>query len=294
MNKRILVTIFVLILIGALNMFPKVLIVKASGTIYIRVDGSIDPPTANITRDEYNITYTFTDSNYDSLYIERSNIIVNGSGFKLQGPKSQTGLYLNQTSNVTIMNMEINDFRGWSGVALYRCSNITISNVIVANNQQHGIDIYQSSNVTIVKSNITRNEHGITVIYSSNVKISENNITKNYPLGAGWVCSIEVMYSLNVTINGNNITDNENGIAITLNSNNTQVLENKISANRDFGISIQGGSSEAVLSDNLLNGNHYGFGVSGWELSHFVHTIDTSNLIDGKPILPTQSTGHRN
>jgi parallel beta-helix repeat protein len=283
MNKRILAAILALILASTLNFAPEVMKVKASETIYIKADGSIDPPTANITRDEYNVTYTFTDNNYDSLRIERSNIIVNGSGFKLQGSGyGGSGLYLNQTTNVTIINMEINNF-GWSGIALYRCSNITISKVLVTNNDR-GIDVYKSSNSSINESNITRNEHGIVVTESSNIRISENNITKNYPFGAGWVCSIELMYSLNVTINGNNITDNENGIAITSSSNNTQVSRNSITANREFGISIYGGSSKAILSDNLLNGNQYEFGVSGWELHHFLHTIDTSNLIDGKPI----------
>jgi len=46
---------------------------RAAGTIYIRADGSIDPPTANITSAD-NVTYTFTDNNYDEIVVERSNI----------------------------------------------------------------------------------------------------------------------------------------------------------------------------------------------------------------------------
>ena len=48
--------------------------VYASSTIYIRTNGLIEPQTANITSLD-NVTYTFTDNNYDSIVIERDNII---------------------------------------------------------------------------------------------------------------------------------------------------------------------------------------------------------------------------
>ena len=57
--------------------------IEASGTIYIRADGSIEPITAYITSTD-NFTYTFTGNNYDSLEIERDNIIVDGAGFTRQ------------------------------------------------------------------------------------------------------------------------------------------------------------------------------------------------------------------
>jgi S-adenosylmethionine:tRNA-ribosyltransferase-isomerase (queuine synthetase) len=45
--------------------------VEASGTIYIRADGSIDPPTANITSTD-NIIYMFSDSNYDEIIVREA------------------------------------------------------------------------------------------------------------------------------------------------------------------------------------------------------------------------------
>jgi parallel beta-helix repeat protein len=38
------------------------------------------------------------------------------------------------------------------------------------------------------------------------------------------------------------------------------------------------------MSENALNGNKFGFGVEGYELSHFMLSIDTSNLVNGKPV----------
>ncbi|MGQ9507178.1 MAG: right-handed parallel beta-helix repeat-containing protein [Candidatus Bathycorpusculaceae bacterium] len=38
------------------------------------------------------------------------------------------------------------------------------------------------------------------------------------------------------------------------------------------------------LNDNLLYDNLYGLGVGGEELNHYLHSIDTSNLVDDKPV----------
>lgn len=58
--------------------------VQASATIYIRADGSIDPVTANITSSD-NVMYVFTDDNYDSLVVQKSNVTVDGAGYALRG-----------------------------------------------------------------------------------------------------------------------------------------------------------------------------------------------------------------
>lgn len=51
-----------------------------TGTVYIRYDGSIYPEDAPITTFD-NVTYSLTDDIYGGIVIERSNIIVDGSGF---------------------------------------------------------------------------------------------------------------------------------------------------------------------------------------------------------------------
>ncbi len=100
--------------------------VRASGTIYIRADSSIDPPTAPILTID-NITYTLTDNfitDADGIVVERDNIVVDGAGYALQGsgPACLHGIDLSGRSNVTIMNAHIKLFD--SGIWLYNSSTL--------------------------------------------------------------------------------------------------------------------------------------------------------------------------
>jgi hypothetical protein len=80
------------------------------GTIIINPDGSISSPVpANITTSD-NVTYTFTGNNYLPIVVDRSNIIINGKGYTVQGldePSAQNIISLTSVSNVTIKNTTI-------------------------------------------------------------------------------------------------------------------------------------------------------------------------------------------
>jgi len=181
--------------------------VKASGTIYIRADGSIDPPTANITTVD-DVTYTFTNNNYDSIVVERNDIVVDGAGYTVEGTEAldSKGIYLSGVSNVTIKNVNIKHF-------------------------YYGIYLYESSNNVLSGNNVANNWYGIELTYSSNSTLSGNNVTANY----------------------------YNGIFLDHSSDNT-------------------------LSGNVMGNNQWNFGVAGDELSHYLRSVDTSNLVDGKPV----------
>ena len=111
--------------------------VKATGTMYIRADGSIDPPTANMTSAD-NIIYYFTDNINDSIVVERSNIVIDGNGYTVQGAGAydSKGVHLAGENNVTITNMTIKAFH-------------------------KGIEVYQSSNNSIYANNFVDNSLGI-------------------------------------------------------------------------------------------------------------------------------------
>lgn len=66
-----------LLVISMLTLAFNSYVVKASGTIYIRADGSVEGTTDISTVD--NVTYIFTNDIYDSIVVERSNIIVDGN-----------------------------------------------------------------------------------------------------------------------------------------------------------------------------------------------------------------------
>jgi len=202
----VLILLFVGMLALAFNIHP----VKASETIYIRADGSVDPDTAPISSVDH-VTYTFTDNIHDSIVVKKNNIVVDGAGYTLQGTRSGKGITLSET-NVTIKNMKIKAF--YYGVYLYESSNNTISGNNITNNGWNGIGLYWSSNYNIISgNNITNNGCGIGLDDSSNNNISANNIRNNE-------YGITLCWSLNNTISGNNLTNNDYGIYLFDSSNN--------------------------------------------------------------------------
>jgi len=231
-----------------------------TGTVYIRADGSIDPPDAPITTYD-NITYTLTDnivSDADGIVVERDNIVVDGAGYTIQGTREYpySGVDLTGRSNVTIKNMEINTF--FYGIRLdYSSNNTIVGNNITANNLG-GIGLFDySSNNTIVGNNIANNYDGIRLFdYSSNNTIVGNNIANN-----SWGFYLDS--SSNNTIVGNNITANNGyGISFQYSSNNT-IVGNNI-ANNSWGIWLSSSSNNGIVGNNITANNLGGIGLSDY------------------------------
>jgi hypothetical protein len=101
-----------LLLTSTLALTFNIQLAKASGTIYIRADGGIDPPGAPILTVD-NVTYTLTEniaSTFDGIVAEKSNIVIDGADYALQGKGAGRGIGLYGESNVTIKNTNINNF----------------------------------------------------------------------------------------------------------------------------------------------------------------------------------------
>jgi parallel beta-helix repeat protein len=150
------------------------------GTIYIKADGSVEPPAAPLSTAD-NTTYTLTDnitSNANGIVIERDNVTLDGAGYTVTGSGSGNGTTLTDRSNVTIRNMTIKNF-GF-GIWLSSSSNNGISGNNITANSYYGIWLYSSSNNTITGNDMTNNIDGILLYSSSNNSISGNNITNNY------------------------------------------------------------------------------------------------------------------
>ena len=60
-------------------------------------------------------------------------------------------------------------------------------------------------------------------------------------------------------------------------------ISNNNASNNYYGIYLYY-SSNNVLTKNTMSGNDYNFGINGRGISDFIHNIDTSNKVDGKPI----------
>ena len=67
------------------------------------------------------------------------------------------------------------------------------------------------------------------------------------------------------------------------NSFDTSVSSNSV-INNNLGIYIYE-SSNSILRNNNMVGNRYNFGVYGFDFRDYIHNIDVSNIVDGKPII---------
>jgi parallel beta-helix repeat protein len=220
-----------LLVLSTLTLAFDVLSVEASGTIYIRADGGIDPMTAPIQHDGN--VYTFTDNIYEPIVVERSNIVIDGDGYTLQGSGFGYGLRLDGVVNVL--------------------ENITIKYANIKNFTD-GIRIIGSDHNTIVGNNITANhEAGISLGGSYNT-VSENNIANNSR-------GVYIFGDQNI-VSTNNITSNEFGIFL-LRSYNI-FFENNITSNSIYGISIPEGSNSRFFHNNLNNSQQVDPWTMGW------------------------------
>jgi parallel beta-helix repeat protein len=207
--------------------------VKASGTIYIRANGSIDPPTAPVATAD-NITYTLTgnittDSYSDGIVIQRNNTELNGVGFTLDGkkPSSSNGIYLNRISNVTLKNISIKSFH--NGVYENGCSNNRI-----------------------VETNLSSNDYGVYFQLSNFNTIEGNNITKNTYAGI-W---LELSQYNNISKNtlANTIAFNGiGGIKLQDFSNYNNIVDNYLTSNAWYGIYVENSWFNHVFHNNFVN-----------------------------------------
>jgi parallel beta-helix repeat protein len=224
MNKNIIYLLILgFVLIGAFGLAFTVRWAEASETIYIEADGSINPPTANITTTN-NVTYTFTDDINDSIIIRRGNITLDGAGYKLQGTGSGTGIQISVSGfqeNVTIKNIEITSF--------------TV-----------GIDLTNTGNMTVSANKIENCFAGIAFGESFDLVISGNTITNNTD-GIGGNTVMEAI------ISGNIITNNTNGIHFNYAQNNTIYLNNI--TNNEYGIYMEGMNvyNNTIYHNNFIN-----------------------------------------
>ena len=262
MSEKIVSAIVLsLLLIGTLTSAFEVQSVKAEdGTITIRADGSIDPPTAPIITSDY-VTYTFVGNIQDQITIERSNITIDGNGYTLLGNASGTGLYWNGIDNVTIQNTNIID-SVW------------------------GIGLNSSSGNSVIGNNITNNGYcGIWFNSSSNNKVNGNNIAVN---GRG----IEFWSSSNNnSVSGNTMTDNTySGIYLDSSSGNS-VSGNNITSNRynTDGIVLWFSSSNSVSRNTIINMYHGGGILLGYSSGNSVSGNSLTNNLDGLDFLFSSS-----
>jgi parallel beta-helix repeat protein len=136
-----------------------------------------------------------------------------------------------------------------------------------------------TNGVSLSNLTIQNGENGVYLTDdSSGNRITKNTVVNNSNLG---IKLGQLKGSNNNVISGNNISSNGYGI-YAIGSNNT-ISFNEVS-NNEFGIHIDHSCNNTVIGNIATNNTIYNFGLFGNEPSHFQNSIDTSNLVDGKPI----------
>ena len=216
------------------------------------------------------------------------------------------GIYLDHSLNVAIS--ETNITNNYDGIWLEYSSNNSVSGNNITANTEYGIHLYSSSNNNISGTNIANNYDGITLGSSSGNSIFGNNITANGEHG------VRLSNSSNNKIFGNNIAGGGDGINLYI-SNGNNVTGNTVSSmpgegvfleysgynsvsgnvitNNKYGVILEI-STGNILRSNNMTGNSYNMGVYGIDgdlfhlgsvsLSSFLHDIDSSNTVNGKPV----------
>jgi len=269
--SRIILTL--MILTSTLTLVLNIQPVKADdGTIYIRADGSIDPPTAPIQRSDE--IYTFTGNIYNySVMVQRGNIIVDGNGYVLQGAGSGNGIFWSDINNVTIRNMQIKNFE--CGIKIRNSRNNNIYRNDITNNLYHGISIWESSYNSIYENSIINNGYqGIELNSHSDCNIIyRNNIKNNGGCGIrlDWCCNNNNIYENNIAENdgrgidiyqfsnfnkiyGNNISGNNkySGIGLGDNCDYNDIYENYIVENKWSGISLIWSANNSIYRNHII------------------------------------------
>ena len=123
------------------------------------------------------------------------------------------------------------------------------------------------------------------IVNRSNIIINGRGYTLQAPGSDGFTLSSVK----SVTIENTIVTKCHDGIDLD-NSSNNVLTDNTIKGSSEWGCFLYS-SSDNALSGNVMTNNTYNFGVYGFALSDFVNYVDTSNLVDGKPVCYLMNTG---
>ncbi|WGM89872.1 MAG: NosD domain-containing protein [Candidatus Bathyarchaeum tardum] len=222
--------------------FLQLGVVRAEGTIYIKEDGTVEG-TDKIQ--QIGNVYTFIGNISVGIQVQRSDIIVDGMWFTLQGDGEIHGP---------------TDISGM-GIELVGCKNVTIRNFNITQFTR-GIRFTNSSDCIVHHNLIVNNSIGIEMgyepCYSNNNTVSGNIIKGNHNAGIRLICG-----SSN-TISGNIIVENDEGISIWGTAGNT-IAWNNITNNKR-GIYVETSGINLIHHNNFVDNTNdsWDYGYTPW------------------------------
>jgi parallel beta-helix repeat protein len=154
-----------------------------------------------------------------------------------------------------------------------------IENWVISASSANGIDIENTTAYFVIRNGLIENGggsyYGIKLDKVVNGRV-ENCTCKNDDYG------ILLITNSDNNILTNNTCENNIWYGIRLEYSSNNALTNNTCENGG-GIYLYD-SENIKMRNNTLSNNRYNFGMEGTTLSHFVHDIDNSNLVNEKPI----------
>ncbi len=257
----------------------------------------------------------------DVVYISADWVTLSGFNIIHSGrdnPLDGSGIELNKVNNVTIANNTFlnnyygiylydskinilknnNCFDNWKGIILESSFN----NVLLQNNcsnNYYGISI-KGFNNSIINNNCSKNNYGIFINGTQNNIINNtcdlndndgiwltssilNTIEKNSCLNNNVGIHLGSFYgNCNNNLVSSNICDSNNKSGIWLEYASSNEVNNNYCSNNNYGVCLSFTNNNTFRNNTIVKG---GFYISANILSESNnHQIDTSNLVNGKPI----------
>jgi parallel beta-helix repeat protein len=260
MKRMVSGTLLVLL---AMSLFAFTLNVRPSrawvgGTITIKADGSIDPPSAPIIRveDVYTLTENITTdvSGNDGIVIDRSGITLDGANHEIHAwsPYIWASGVLAMHGSVILKNLIINRF--YTGIYLEsECSNSSVNGNLIID-CTNGVTIYSGSYNSIGGNQLNDNHWcGVCLGLASHNYVFENGVRSNTAFGI-----VLNMSSFNNII-GNVVQDSSTGIRLDYSSNNT-VLGNHLTGNSEA-IFLTGSSFCSIKGNDIVSNTDEGIAL---------------------------------
>ena len=280
--KRVISLLVVSLLLLSIFASVEIQPAEAYGTIYIRADGSIDPPEVPIQRsgDLYTLE---ANMNVFGIVIERDNMLFDGMGCSIEGNGTYSkAIDLSGRRNVTIRNLKIEAFR--YGISASYSSNSTILQNSIHDIREHGISLVGSQNITICRNNINYTHTAVELSESYNeTTTSKNSIFRNQITSSFY--GITLVGSTENHIYSNIIDESSYGVYFQRSTANfvcDNVIANSLMEGSN-GVWLDGSANNIVRNNSMVN-FMYCWRVSGSNITDFVNYVDSSNTVDGKRV----------
>ncbi|MHA1983944.1 MAG: right-handed parallel beta-helix repeat-containing protein [Candidatus Hodarchaeales archaeon] len=249
-----------------------------SGGDAIKVLGSSSTEVAVLVEN-----VTITNSHAQGIYASNiTNLTVKDSTIK---DSAYNGLEVSQIEDLSLYNVSLSGNGlasiGGSGILIKNTENFSTNSINSTNNEHYGIEVINSSVITIFGSAIIENGFGglnLTNIGNANIfssKFLNSTGTDSAGVTAQNVSSLVIndsessnnngsgfkIDSVNGTLFNNQIKQNKNGIEV-YNQSNIEIFNNSVSSNLNQGIFFDSTGNGTIRYNNITDNKGYGLFVT--------------------------------